>query len=352
MQENKEKNIPAVSVIMPVYNGERTLEASLRSVLNQTLNDMEIIVVDDGSKDRTVTILRALKKEDSRISMVKTDRAGPALARNAGLKRATGQYIFFMDADDWIAPDSISMMLKTARKNQAQVAIFGFIRTTEKGKTEYRFPDALLNGKRRLAEYLPELYRSGLLNPAWNKLYERGLLTRMGICFPDLPYGEDRMFVFDVLYAADRIVIDHRFCYEYRAQQGGSLVSRYLPEKFEICGRLDDRVRELAEQCGGMDEQGQKVFSYMYLKSVLSCVSVLFSPSCPLKIKEKYYKVKKMVKHPYVRAQIRFSGGNGAMFSLSCLILRTGFVLPSMLLGWGIAKTERCFPRLFLKAKQ
>jgi glycosyltransferase involved in cell wall biosynthesis len=350
LQDRNENSIPAVSVIMPVYNGECTLEESLRSVINQTLQDWELIVVDDGSIDGTAAILHAFEQKEFRITVVKTSRTGPAPARNAGLKQARGRYVFFMDADDWIPPESLAMMLKKLLQCQAQVAVFGFCQVEENGKTEYRYPDAFIKDKCQLAGRLPELYRSGVLNPAWNKLYDKNLLIQKGIFFPDLLYGEDRMFVFDVLEAAERIVVDHRCCYEYRAQ-GESLVTRYLPEKFEICGKLDQRVRELAGYCGEIGEQGRSHFSYMYIKSVLSCISVLFSSSCPLTVPEKYQRVREMKTHPYVRAQLCHTKGNGALFSFLCLILRTRPVWPSMLLGWGISFAQRRLSRLFLRAK-
>lgn len=353
---HKQFSSPVVSIVMPVHNAENTLEGTLHSVLAQTMKQYELILVDDGSTDRTASIAEKYRKRDSRITVLSTKNTGPARARNQGLAHACGQYVFFMDADDWIAPEALSAMLEEIRKEKAQVAVFGFTRRDGEEKTCYQFPVTVIGDKRQLSAVLPGLYRSGLLNPVWNKLYDRELLREHRISFPDVPYGEDRLFVFDVLRAAGRVCISPQCFYEYRVQRGGSLVTRYLPQKFELCCHIDDAVRRLARENGEISEEGEAIFSHMFLKSVLSCISVLYTPTCPLRLKYKYREVRRMVRHPQVRACLKTHGdprcNQGLLFSIGRIVLKSGWVLPNLLLGWGISKAQRIAPRIFLRAKK
>ena len=113
-----------VSVIIPCYNGEKNLKQCINSVRNQTLADIEIICIDDGSTDTTVDILRDLQKEDSRIILLRQKNAGAGAARNVGLDHATGKYLSFLDADDFFEPDMLEKSVAAAEEYEADFIAF------------------------------------------------------------------------------------------------------------------------------------------------------------------------------------------------------------------------------------
>ena len=117
-------NSTTVSVILPCYNGEKNLKQCINSVRNQTLKEIDIICVDDGSTDSTVDILKELQKEDPRIVLIQQKNAGAGAARNVGLDRATGKYLSFLDADDFFEPDMLEKSVAAAEKYEADYIVF------------------------------------------------------------------------------------------------------------------------------------------------------------------------------------------------------------------------------------
>lgn len=124
-----------VSVIIPVYNVEAYLRQCLDSVVNQTLREIEIICVDDGSTDKSAAILKEYAAKDGRIKVLTQSNTGAGAARNAGIARATGEWITFCDADDWIEPDAIEKMVAAAQREDADCVCCGMIRDNVDGKS-------------------------------------------------------------------------------------------------------------------------------------------------------------------------------------------------------------------------
>ena len=122
-------NEPLVSVIMPVYNCEKYLKESIESVISQSYQNWELIIVDDGSKDKSVSIIKSYMEKDKRIQLYKNESGehGPGIARNYGMEKIRGKYTYFIDADDWIEKDLLQDTVTLAEKKHADIVPFGFI---------------------------------------------------------------------------------------------------------------------------------------------------------------------------------------------------------------------------------
>ena len=116
----------SVSIILPVFNGEKFIKKAIESVLNQSLNDFELIVINDGSTDSTADIINSFK--DNRIRIINQSNKGPGQARNNGLKIASGDYIMFLDADDWFCEDALETAYFEAKNNNTDISIFQIIK--------------------------------------------------------------------------------------------------------------------------------------------------------------------------------------------------------------------------------
>ena len=129
------ENQPLVSIIMPVYNCERILSESIESVISQSYKNWELLIVDDGSKDKSVSIIESYARKDSRIRLFKneTEEHGPGIARNYGIERISGKYTYFIDADDWIEKELLQDTVSLAEKTDADIVPFGFV-IEENGK--------------------------------------------------------------------------------------------------------------------------------------------------------------------------------------------------------------------------
>ncbi len=193
--------MPDVSVIIPVYQAVQFLEDSVRSIQNQTLRNIEIILVDDGSTDGSEVLCDEIKKNDPRVRVIHQENRGLGPARNAGMDVATGDYLYFCDADDWAEPDMLLDNVTLARQTQADVVVFGafFESITPTGETiQESVTIPKLSGaysREKLWDILPD---QGVISMIWARLFRRAFLTENHIRTPDLVVCEDT----GVLYAA------------------------------------------------------------------------------------------------------------------------------------------------------
>ena len=207
-----------VSVIIPVYNVENYLEKCLESVVNQTLKDIEIICVNDGSPDNSLEILNKYSKADSRITVITQINSGPSEARNAGMRIAKGEYIGFVDADDFLDLDFYENLYNSAVNNNADIACGGIMRLyPQKNKIFLGFEEE------NTFETVKEKYMvTGVpyYNYAWNKIYKREALINFKIEFPRGVLYEDMFFTADVLEKLGKLVTVPKVYYNHYLNNG------------------------------------------------------------------------------------------------------------------------------------
>ncbi len=177
-----------VSIIMPVYNVEKYLDRSLQSVVDQTYRNLEIILVDDGSKDASSAMCDEWAKKDARIKVFHKENAGPGTARNIGIDNATGKYIFFLDSDDSVDVTLVEKCVTSAQKNNSQVVLFSRNNIYDDGTVvnkKINVPTLLFDNKRIINELLPSLfsYKMGFGVSPWSKMYCLDTIKRLGIRF-------------------------------------------------------------------------------------------------------------------------------------------------------------------------
>ena len=230
---------PLVSVIIPVYNVERYLAQCLDSVINQTYPNLEIICVNDGSRDGSPDILRRYADEDARIQVIDKANGGVSQARNAALDCACGEYIMFVDSDDWVEPDACENAVNAMREYDPETTVFE--KEEVRAKLHRRFVGAM-------GEELshPELVDS--LCPVWGKLYRRSLIQKSGARFVDLAEigsYEDGFFNLEVFGKADRVVYLAAYLYHYRRDGSSSVTSGYNPRLYDQWQTLYDRMEAI-----------------------------------------------------------------------------------------------------------
>ena len=227
-----------VSVIVPVYQAQAHLRLCLDSLLAQTFQDLEILCVDDGSTDQSPKILSEFARQDSRVKVLRQENAGAGAARNAGLQAATGDYVLFLDADDFFEPALVQTLLTRARETGADIVICraeSF--NSQTGETQpWMRQDDLLPGDC----FSPQAASAVLFQfghgQAWDKLYNRAFLLRSGLTFPDLRNSEDLVFVFQSLALADQIALTDQVLIHYRTGNQDSVLharTRYLDAPYQ-----------------------------------------------------------------------------------------------------------------------
>ncbi|MBN2442351.1 MAG: glycosyltransferase [Spirochaetales bacterium] len=220
-----------VSVIIPVFNSMKYLRPCLDSAVNQTLKELEIIIIDDGSRDRSREIVNEYAKKDSRIVFIKSDIPSgfPGVPRNRGLERAQGEYIAFLDSDDRIKPEMYEVMYNRARKDDLDIVgcKYEFHKLFTRRVLYSTMVDAT---KIYNCRDNPEIL--SLFPALWNKIYRRELLK--GVEIQRLKRGEDLSFFWQVLIKAKRIGrVDTSF-YCYRSVRKGSILKRSDKPSYDI----------------------------------------------------------------------------------------------------------------------
>lgn len=282
-----------ISIVVPVYNTEAYLLRCIRSLQQQSYKHLEIILVDDGSKDSSLAICKREALSDPRIKVLHQENGGVASARNAGMRVMTGQWLLLIDGDDYIHPDMARDLLQAVKKNNAQTAICGFSHVfpvssqtdhafssldqmerafSSPGQTEYAFSslnqknctfsipaqtgpvfqlEYAWNGSRHTfaEEMLLPLYRNLLLRTQSNKLYSTEIIRKHQLTYPkSFSINEDIWFCTRYLTYCERIAcIPGSYLYYWQNSQGQSQISRFHPEGVESCFLLVSAMEEFLD---------------------------------------------------------------------------------------------------------
>ena len=236
-----------VSVIVPVYNVEKYLDTCINSLLNQSYNKLEIILIDDGSSDDSGKLCDAFEQENSRIKVIHKENEGLGLSRNAGLKIAQGKYVTFVDSDDLLGTSAIEDLVKAADKNNADICIGGFTRINRNGEEifEEQYTRRIALGKEKSQDVfiqmlgsLPESHKS-LKMSVWNCLYRLDLIKHYNLKF----VSERELISEDIIwhseyfkYVNTSVIIDNT-AYYYRENQK-SLTQSYNSKRFRLSMNL------------------------------------------------------------------------------------------------------------------
>ncbi|MDO4199570.1 MAG: glycosyltransferase [Clostridia bacterium] len=214
--------IPKVSVVVPVYNGEKYLDKCLDSLTSQTLNDIEIICVNDGSKDNSLNKLKEHQEKDPRIIIIDQKNSGEAGARQRGLDEAKGEYVAFVDQDDYVDKNAYETAYNSIIENDADIVVYGWRNFTE-GNNKIIRNDCKFNNKIIFEDWFEAKTERASIY-VWNKLYKRSLITDNNIRFDiELKVCGDECFNMCVYPFAKKIVhIPYTF-YNYRMNNNSSL---------------------------------------------------------------------------------------------------------------------------------
>ena len=219
----KEDESEKVSVIVPIYNVALFLEKLIVSVLNQTYRNMEIILVDDGSSDDSGKICDKYAKKDSRIKVMHKKNEGVSEARNNGLKTATGNYITFVDGDDWLEPDYVDYMLMLVHETHTEMCMSLRNFTTRDRKQTEKDSIKTITSEEAVAMMLYPYLSIG----CWNKIYSREFLTRNNLTFTHHLSGEGMVFIVSAAQRTDKVGVGSRKVYNYRLNNRNSATTKY-----------------------------------------------------------------------------------------------------------------------------
>ena len=226
-----------VSIIVPIYNSEKTIERCIKSIINQTYSNIEIILIDDGSTDKTEFICKKYEEEDERITFVKRDNSGVSNARNYGIKISKGKYIQFVDSDDYIDKYFVEKMVKSIEKNNADLVICGINIVKREKMYSNAIASKNINDLRIEKKIFNNLVDTGLIFYIWNKLYLKEYIQNL--FDNNMSLGEDVIFNLNYLKNVEKVNIIDDILYYYTMNEKGiniknfSLNNKYIDNLLE-----------------------------------------------------------------------------------------------------------------------
>lgn len=213
-----------ISIIVPVYNAEAYIEKCVKSILMQTVDDIEIILVDDGSEDKSGEIIDTLCLQDHRIKVFHKQNGGVSSARNLGLDNASGEYIMFVDSDDWIEADLCSH-LRAAMKN-SDLAIGGYRQLFISEQKVFIGEENSISMDAEFGRYFDFLYKNNFLNAPFSKLYKKKIISDQRFDTA-VALGEDFLFNLGYLKKCEQISIVHTDLYIYNCMNENSATRKF-----------------------------------------------------------------------------------------------------------------------------
>lgn len=249
-----------ISVIVPIYNVEQYLRRCIDSIINQTYKNLEIILVDDGSPDNCGQICDDYAKKDTRIKVIHKKNGGLSDARNVGLEVCTGDYISFVDSDDWIELNTYEIMMKSMNEYNADMVVSN-INYVYKDKVESKYSEDKIRCFNK-EEAMKELIKDGLVQAVvWNKLYKRVVIDNLRFKVGKL--NEDEFFTYKICAKAERIVYIPEALYQYR-QREDSIMGTYILQRIDGVEALYERMNFIKNIV--VHDMGQNTRAYIDAK--------------------------------------------------------------------------------------
>lgn len=342
--------MPAISVVMPVYNTKDYVAKAIQSILDQTFRDFEFLIIDNGSTDGSGTIIDQFAQKDARIRVIRNEKnVFIAEARNCALAQAKGEYLYLIDSDDWVLPDMLEVMYSRAKRFDAQYVVAGY------------YMDYFVNGKNESyavcpddRDYQQQEFRQNairylvhtILTVPWNKLYSIAYLREHNITFRNTKL-EDHHFNMDILMDVERVsMISRPFYHYYRSRQGTDselVYNRFLNQK-----KRDHIAHTLAvyEHWGIQDKDTMGQLADYHLGRLIQCVTQTVVNK-QLSKKEKYRELQEIINDKYTVFATKNTLNKSKKIALMSIPIRMKNVKLCYLMGWTIAQFKEKFSGVY-----
>lgn len=242
-----------ISIIIPVYNCEKSIKKCIGSICQQTLKEIEIIVVNDGSTDNTNKVIKEYQKKDNRIKILEQKNLGPSAARNRGIKIAQGKYVGFVDSDDYIEKNMYEYLYSVSNKVSADIGICNYLEESGNGRvlseTKNNLPDRKVLNKEEIKEKILKSFieeeNQGFF-ALWNKIYLKDFVIRNELELDEKrEHGEDWLFNIQAFDFAERVVALENTLYHYVQINSNSLMRKYRKNQIELLFSGRERLNQI-----------------------------------------------------------------------------------------------------------
>ena len=323
------RGYPLVSVILPAYNVEGYVARAIESMQRQSMDDFELLVVDDGSTDRTGDIIRQHTRHDLRIVDFHSANGGAPKARNLALDHARGKYVYFMDGDDWAERDLLQSLVEPAELSSLDLVVEGFYIDTYYGKdgqhtTEVKScPSAIYPTQHDFRVAASALFDQNLLYPPWNKLFLRERIERLGIRFRNT-FMDDFPFVLDYIRDVERVGVVADPYYHFIRQREDSETARWRPGLYEKREEEHGWMLDLYHhwKLDG-DPTSMEMVHRRYIERLVGCIENVCNPSCELPAAQKLELIDRMISSDRAQVAVALAKPHSRMMQTMLVPIKT-----------------------------
>lgn len=329
-----------VSIIVPVYNCEKFLNRCVDSILKQSYTNLELILVDDGSTDRSNSICRDYEKSDSRVRVFCQENSGASVARNVGISNSQGDYIMFVDSDDYVEKLMVETLVNAAENENAGFVMCGMYIDTYDiegnlvSSIKSRLRERIIENNRIIAKEILDLVESERINSPWCKLIRTSIIKNNNLKMPKhIILQEDLYFNIKVLEHTEKLSVIDRCLYHYNCRIKGTLTTRYFAGKHKMTNEVHDQlVKFYSARCN--DKEILKRIQFIYIKNTYAAFINLFHPDCKLSKKEKLQYIGEIITSKKYDKSVSIANRSGIKHK----ILRLGLMTKNKTLIYYVSK--------------
>lgn len=340
---------------MPVYKVEEYVGKAIESIQAQTFTDWEFLIVDDGTPDKSGAICDAYAEKDSRIQVFHKENGGAPSARNLAIEKAQGEYMYFMDSDDWAEPAMLEDMYALAQRDQAQLVVAGYYidtyySDTEKFVQEQYAADAVYSTAKRFRTNAHTLFDKNLLYTPWNKLYSAQYIKKNNLYFPQT-FWDDFPFNLSVVRDIERVTVTAKKYYHFIRKRAESETAKYRSDMYDKREEENRWMEELYAYWGVDTPETREFLARRYIERIIGCIENVTNRSCTLTAKEKKAEIKKMISAERVKKAVKIAKPNSKYMKLMLMPVRWNNAELTYFEGKCISKVKSGNTKLFAKLK-
>lgn len=308
-----------VSVIMPIYNMCDKLRRGVMSIVNQTYPDIEIILVDDGSSDNSYEVCTELAEKYDFVHIFHTENQGSGKARNYGIAQATGEYLYFMDADDELDANALRTVVERMEQTGADLAVFGYRKISPAGKIEMIIPsieERVKDGKEVRKHY--EIYMKGdnaIQGAPWNKMFKTESVRKHHVEYADLRRGQDQVFIMRYVATMERVCFIGKPLYSFYQNDLTQMWKKFPDNYVEIANSLLQYRSGTILSWNPTNEEVKKIVYDSYLCDIIICMEILYNPQSGGKRKKAIIKELKKLRQSVICANVPWNIRNMQRFT-------------------------------------
>lgn len=308
-----------VSLIVPVYNAQKYLDKCINSLLAQTYKDIEIILVDDGSTDDSLKICNKYADLDARVKVFHQENAGVSAARNYGLDNCCGDYVSFVDSDDWVEQAMVEEMLALLASTNADMGIFGYYIVNNGKQITARVAEKneVIDISENV-ERIVQLCLSSVINPPHSKIYKQAILEEYQIRFDvDTSLGEDFIFNLEYVSHIESVALGKEKLYYYKSDNNGSLTNQFRKNLLHEELKMYQKFVSVMNEIGGCSE-GQ-IHEYIMLVVRIYLSNYFF---CENNVQKRMMAIKNVLGNDMINTNLKKAKPQKEINILVCLLLK------------------------------